>query len=295
MKLTLLGTGCPVVSTSRFGPAHWIEQGETHLLVDCGSGVTQRMLAAGYSARELDAVLLTHLHSDHIVDLFQLVISSWHQGRQAPMRVFGPTGTRRYVDGLMEVWRPELEQRIAWEQRSSTEALRVDVTELDAERVVDFGGLRAAFVEVEHGPVKPAFGIVFSAGDERLALSGDTSRCDRLIDAAKDVDVLVHEVCVHREMPAPGGIRTVDGMANVASYHTGSHEVGAVATECGAGALVLTHFVPPNCDRDDLLDEVARSFDGPVVVGEDLMTIDVGRRVVSHASVRLALGLPTSR
>ena len=82
MQVTLLGTGCPVVSLERFGPATLIEHEEQAILVDCGSGVTQRLLAAGCPGAYLDAILLTHLHSDHLVDLYQLVISSWHQGRE---------------------------------------------------------------------------------------------------------------------------------------------------------------------------------------------------------------------
>ena len=71
MEITLLGTGCPVVSTARYGPAQVVCHAGHAVLVDCGSGVTQRLLAAGLTGRDLDAVLLTHLHSDHLVDLFQ--------------------------------------------------------------------------------------------------------------------------------------------------------------------------------------------------------------------------------
>jgi ribonuclease Z len=130
MEITLLGTGCPVVHTGRYGPAQVVRHDGHAVLIDCGSGVTQRLLGAGLSGREIDAVLLTHLHSDHLVDLFQLIVSSWHQGRDRPQRVFGPPGTRAYVDGLMALWRPELEQRIAHERRPSTAALEVEVTEI---------------------------------------------------------------------------------------------------------------------------------------------------------------------
>lgn len=90
MELTLLGTGCPQVDTRRFGPASLVRHEGLTCLVDCGSGVTQRLLDAENHGAALDVVFLTHLHSDHISDLFQLILSSWHQGRDRPQRIFGP-------------------------------------------------------------------------------------------------------------------------------------------------------------------------------------------------------------
>ncbi|MDH3594606.1 MAG: MBL fold metallo-hydrolase [Rhodospirillales bacterium] len=290
MKLTLLGTGCPAVHTERYGPAQVVCHGGAAVLVDCGSGVTQRLLAAGLSGRDLDAVLFTHLHSDHIVDLFQLVISSWHQGRDRPQSVYGPPGTRRYVEGLMALWRPELEQRIAHERRPSTAALEVEVVEFGAGEVLALGGLRVAAVEVDHRPVEHAYGFVFEADGTRLVLSGDTRPCPALTRAAQGADMLVHEVFVHRELPVVGSLRSAETVANVAAYHTLSDQVGKVAAEAGVGVLVLTHFVPPGCDRGALLTEVAADFDGPVVLGEDLMTLDSTRRSLAHGGAMLGLG-----
>ena len=297
MNITLLGTGCPVVHLERYGPAQLIRHGESKLLVDCGSGVTQRLLAAGCPGRDIDALLLTHLHSDHIVDLFQLVISSWHQGRARPQRVYGPPGTEAYVEGLMKLWRPELEQRIAHEARPSAEALRVEVTEIAGGETLKLGDLAVLVVEVEHQPVKHAFGFVFedAAGQgagsgPRIALSGDTRRCQALIEAARGAALLVHEVFVHREMPVVAGVRSAETVANVAGYHTLSSEVGKIAAEAGAGALMLTHFVPPACDRAALLAEVAADFPGPVILGEDLMSFDAGTGRLRHADAHLSLG-----
>ncbi len=290
MELTLLGTGCPVVDTARYGPAQLLRHGDRAVLVDCGSGVTQRLVAAGSPGRGLDAVLLTHLHSDHIVDLFQLVLSSWHQGRDRPQLVYGPPGTRRYVEGLMALWRPELDQRIAHERRPSSAALAVQVTEIAPGEVLTFGGLTVRVVEVDHRPVRHAYGFVFEAAGRRLALSGDTRRCLALIEAARGADLLLHEVFVHRELPVVEGVRTRETVDNVAGYHTLSSEVGKVAAEAGVRCLALTHFVPPACDRQALLAEVAADFPGPVVIGEDLMTFDLARRTVAWGGAVMALG-----
>ena len=78
MELTLLGTGCPSVDSKRFGSANLISTKKTKILVDCGSGVTQRLHQAKVSSADIDALFLTHLHSDHVVDLYQLIMSSWH-------------------------------------------------------------------------------------------------------------------------------------------------------------------------------------------------------------------------
>lgn len=280
MELTLLGTGCPQVDPARMGPSQIVRAGGRTLLFDCGSGVTQRLVQAGSKGAAVDALFLTHLHSDHIVDLFQLVISSWHQGRDRPWIIHGPPGTRAYVGGLMALWQPELEQRIAHERRPSTVGLEVEVREFAAGVVHQDDTLTVTAVAVDHAPVRHAFGFVVAAGGLRAALSGDTRYCPALIAAAQGVDLLVHEVFIHRAMPVIPGVRSAATVANVMAYHTPSDQVGKVAAAAGAHCLVLTHFVPTRFDAGELLAEVGRDFPGPILLGEDLMTIDLARGVV---------------
>ena len=290
MQVTLLGTGCPSVDATRYGPSLLIGGERSKLLVDCGSGVTQRLVAAGCPGRDVDALLITHLHSDHVVDLYQLIISSWHAGRQRPQRIYGPPGTRRYVDGLMELWRSEREQRIAHERRPSTVAFEIEVEEIAGERTLRIGEISVDVVAVDHRPVRHAFGFVFSAGGGRVAVSGDTTYCPDLVSAARDVDLLVHEVFIHAELPVVPGVRSAETIENVASYHTLSDVVGKVAAEANAKCLMLTHFVPPRFDRRALLAEVRKSYPGPVVIGEDLMVFDTADRSLSHGDSVLTLG-----
>lgn len=290
MLVTLLGTGCPQAHPLRFGPASLVQAGGRSFLVDCGSGVTQRMAAAGVSGAALDALLLTHMHSDHLVDLYQLVISGWHQGRDRPQRILGPAGTSTFAAATMEVWRQERERRIGWELRPSTAGLELDVTEVEDGVIWDADGLRISAFTVDHRPVEPAFGFLFETPECRVAFSGDTRVCDSLVRAAQSVDLLVHECFIHRAMAARPGRRSAQGLANVAAYHTLSSEVGKVASRCNARMLALNHFVPVDFDRAALLAEVRADFQGPVVIGEDLLTLDVPQRSASYQGLTFALG-----
>jgi ribonuclease Z len=290
MEFVLLGTGCPQCDPLRLGPSNLVRHGARAFLVDCGSGVTQRLVEAGTPGAALDAVLLTHLHSDHVVDLYQLIVSSWHQGRTRPQRILGPPGTRRFVEGTMALWEAERTQRIAHELRPSTAAFEIEVTEIAPGTIWDDGTMRIVAVAVAHQPVRHAFGFVFEAGGRRLVFSGDTAWCPALIEAARGADALVHECFLHREMQ-PSASRSPEGMRNVASYHTLSGEVGRVARDAGIGVLVLNHFVPTRFDRAALIAEVRETWRGPLVVGEDLMRYDCVSRMLVHRDAALSFAL----
>jgi ribonuclease Z len=291
MEIVLLGTGCPICDPARLGPSNLVRHAGRSFLVDVGSGAAQRLVAAGTPGRAIDALLLTHLHTDHLVDFYQLVISAWHQGRDRPQRVLGPPGTKRFVELTMELWRPEREQRIAHELRPSTRAFEVEVTEIAPGEIWNDGEMRITAVAVNHLPVKHAFGFVFAAGGRRAVFSGDTARCAALTDAARGADVLVHECFIHGAMNPVAGVRSEATVRNVASYHTLSSEVGAIAREAEVGVLVLNHFVPLHFDRDALIAEVRRDWAGPLVIGEDLMRYDLDTRVLTHRDGAIALGV----
>jgi ribonuclease Z len=275
VKITLLGTGCPAAHPRRGGAATLIETADARVLVDCGTMVTQRLIKAGCRGARIDALLITHLHSDHLVDFYQLVVSSWHQGRAAPWDVHCPKTVVPVIEATMAAWQNERELRIAFEQRPSATGLDVNCQSLTPGQPVTIGDLEIEPVLVEHGPVTPAFGFVLRSGGKTAVLSGDTGICDALISAGQCADLLVHEVYLHQSMKLIPGKRSAATVKATASYHTLSSEVGDVAQRMGVHALALTHFVPPVFDRAALLAEVAGSFDGPIFIGEDLMSFDL--------------------
>ncbi|MGL4974541.1 MAG: MBL fold metallo-hydrolase, partial [Bosea sp. (in: a-proteobacteria)] len=198
LTFTFLGTGAPPVSLRRAGPSHLVEGEGRKVLIDCGSGVTQRLVSAGHKGAEIDALIVTHEHSDHLVDFYQLVISSWHQGRAKPWRVLAPRPALLNMQGQYEAFRRERELRIAFESRPSAVGLEVQFEELQPGPVSGLGALSVEAFEVDHAPVAPAFGLKFSHDGSTLVFSGDTRMTPSLEQAARGVDLLVSEIFVTR-------------------------------------------------------------------------------------------------
>ena len=275
MKLTLLGTGCPSVDHKRFGPANLISTKKTKILVDCGSGITQRLHQLNISLAEIDVLLFTHLHSDHAVDLYQLIISSWHSYRVKPWKIYGPKGTKKFVKKIMDAWAEERKLRISYESRASAKAFEMQVTEFKSIGSIKIKDVNIKYFEVDHKPVKYAYGFCFTNNSKKLTISGDTRPCENLMKYAQKSDLLLHEVFIEGEILQINKMRTKKTLHNVQSYHTTSKQVGKVAFISRAKKLVLTHFVPTRFNKNNLKKIVKKDFGKDPVIGEDLMTIKV--------------------
>jgi len=275
MELTLLGTGCPSVDHKRFGPSNLVSTKNTKILVDCGSGITQRLHELGVSSADIDALLFTHLHSDHAVDLYQLIISSWHSYRIKPWEIYGPKGTKKFVKKIMDAWADERKLRISYEARASAKAFDIQVTEFKSIGNIKIKDLSIKYFEVDHKPVKYAYGFSFTNKNKKLTISGDTRPCENLMKYAQQSDVLLHEVFIEGEILQINKMRTKKTLHNVQSYHTTSTQVGKVAFIARAKKLVLTHFVPTKFNKNNLKKVVKKDFGKDPVIGEDLMTIKV--------------------
>ena len=273
MNVTLLGTGCPPPNPARRGPATLVRSGEEALLVDAGSGVAVQLLRAGVRASQLQRVLLTHLHSDHVIDLGHLVLTRWIVGENTPLEVLGPAGTAAHVERLLALWAWDVEVRRS--HMHEREPPRVRVTELEEGLVFERDGVRVTAFLVEHEHVKPAFGFRFDAPGRRVVISGDTRPSENLIRHAQQADLLIHE-CTDMTFAAwtPGcGWPTREAkVRDLQAYHTGPDEVGAIAAEARARHLVLTHLMPGS-EPVDLIDRARARFAGPITVGEDLAAL----------------------
>ena len=275
MELTLLGTGCPSVDHKRLGPSNLVSTKTAKILVDCGSGITQRLHELKVSSANIDALLFTHLHSDHAVDLYQLIISSWHSYRIKPWKIYGPKGTKKFVNKIMDAWADERKLRISYEDRASVKAFDIDVVEFKSLGNLKIKDIKIKYFEVDHKPVKYAYGFSFTNKNKKLTISGDTKPCENLMKYAQKSDVLLHEVFIEGEIKEINKMRTQKTLHNVQSYHTTSSEVGKVAFIAQVKNLVLTHFVPTRFNKRNLKKVVKKDFGKDPIIGEDLMTIEI--------------------
>ena len=275
MILTLLGTGCPKVDHKRFGPSNLISSLNTKILVDCGSGVTQRLEQLKVSTADIDALFLTHLHSDHVIDFYQLIISSWHSYRTKPWKIFGPIGTKKFVKRIMKAWEDERNLRIKYEQRSSIRAFNIKVTEFSDYGKIKIKDLLIEYFAVDHKPVKYAYGFNFFNKNKKLTISGDTRPCENLMKYAQLSDVLLHEVFVEGELISSRKMRSKKTLHNIRAYHTPSTIVGKVAKITRCKKLVLTHFVPTHFNKKKLMNIVKKDFGKNPIIGKDLLKISI--------------------
>ena len=194
ITVTLLGTGCPPPVMHRFGPSTLVEAGEQKLLFDAGRGALQRLTQLKVRWQEVQGVFLTHLHSDHVVGFPDLWLTGWLVGRRdSPLPVWGPRGTKKMMSHLEQAYEYDIRIRL-YDDRAAPDGVVILAEDISEGVVYDKGGVKITAFEVDHTPVKPAFGYRIDYAGRSVVLSGDTRVSENLIRYAQGVDILVHEV-----------------------------------------------------------------------------------------------------
>jgi ribonuclease Z len=273
MQVVILGSGSPLPDPHRAGPSTLVRTSAGDLLIDAGRGVLLRMSAALAGPGGLAAVLLTHLHSDHITDLNDVITMRWAMSfAPNPLRVVGPVGTADVVARTEAMLAHDIGYRLAhhddltWRPDTVAEEVADGV-------VFEQGAVRVTAAPTDHAPVHPTVAFRVDDGDASVVLAGDTVPCDGLDRLARGADVLVHTVVRRDQIEAIGLPRLVD----VLDYHSDVAQAAATAERAGVRTLVITHMVPapaPGTEQE-WIDQARTAFSGEVVVAEDLLTIEV--------------------
>jgi ribonuclease Z len=273
MKITLLGTGSPLPDPRRAGPSTLVRTDGTCVLVDCGRGVLMRLTAAGVLPPMLHALLVTHLHSDHITDLNDVITTHWIMAPKGfALHVYGPPRTREVVDAILASLAPDLQYRLD-HHADLTWTPDVVVTEVATGDRFTVGTATVTVGATDHRPVEPTVAFRIDDGGKSVVLGGDGVPCSGLDALCLGADAYVQTVIrddLVRMVPNPR-------LQDILDYHSTVEQAGATATRAGVKTLVLTHYVPslqPG-QEDEWRRRAAAHFAGDIVLGDDLTSVDI--------------------
>jgi len=281
-RVTLLGTGSPAPIMKRFGPGVLVQAGGKNLLIDSGRGVTQRLLQSGVPLGKVDALFITHLHSDHVVGLPDLWLTGWLQAsyaqRAGPFVVYGPRGTQGLMDGLAQAYDWDIKARIA-DQALKPEVIQAKVTEIKPGVIYEQDGIKVTAIEVDHGEkLQPAFGFRIDHGGRSVTISGDTRFSENLIDKAAGTDLLIHQVAAASDALLKNPVFKV-----ILAHHTQPDEAGTVFSRVKPKLAVYYHFVLLGAPgiaavtEKEVFEMTRKTYAGPLLIGEDLMAFRIER------------------
>ena len=287
-RVVLLGTRSgPSFDAQRFGISTLVAAGPEKLLFDCGRSLTTGMARLAINPADVTKVFLTHLHSDHIVSLPELVLFPWaSQGRSVPLQVWGPDGTRSMVKHLLDAFSFDIHIRRDVDEKYPPKGISVIANDIREGVVYEANGVKVSAFFVDHGPVKPAFGYRVDYQGHSVVISGDTKPSESLVKFSQNVDVLIHELGQSKQDPRlagppdeliPGLRITRQQARTIADHHTDAAEAGQVFQRVQPKLALFSHFT--NIVQADVLRGVTQSYAGRVEFGEDLMTIEIGSAI----------------
>lgn len=273
-KLILLGTGTPVMISNRYQSSLAIIVNEKPYIVDCGSGILERLSNAramgikGLENPKLTRLFITHFHPDHTVGLPGFIIAPWNQRRWDALKIYGPDGIEKKVNGLLEVYADGIYEHLTNNPK--------DMSPIDVQPIVINAGIfykddlvKVEAIPVVHGSFE-AYAFKFTTPDKTIVISGDTCPVENLYEKAKGCDILVHEVYSETVMKT----RPKVAQDYFKKVHTGGIELGKIAQKVQPKLLVLTHQIAYGLSNEAtaeaILKEIKMNYEGAVAYGNDL-------------------------
>ena len=280
--VVLLGTkGGPAIRPGSAMPtATLVCLNGRRIVVDCGLGVTRALCDQGMQLKDLSLILITHLHSDHYLELGPLLHTAWTAGLATPVEVYGPPGLAASWLAFAEALRADIDLRIADEGRPDLRDL-VQIHDIGAGEVLRTGGITITALRTDHPPLVDCFALSLRTADRHVVLSGDTAPLPALVAFARGADLLVHEAMLAAALPALTA-RVGNGseklMAHLLRSHTTAEDAARIAAQAGVRRLALSHLIPaddPAYGTRDWQAAVAPHWTGPLFVGHDGLRIDL--------------------
>lgn len=283
MQVILLGTASgPTFNAQRLGISTLVVAGPEKLLFDAGRSLTIGMTRLAVNPVDVTKIFLTHLHSDHVISLPELLLFPWPQGRKTPLEVWGPTGTRSMMQKLQEAFASDIRNR---RHLLPADGVNVVATDIREGVVYESNGVKVTAFLVDHSKA-PAFGYRIDFRGHSVAISGDTKPSENLVKFASGVDLIIHEVNRWKQDPVltgppdellPNSRQTRKQAIYIAEDHTDGAEAGKVFDRVKPKLAIFSHY--GGLDPQATLALVRQNYSGPVEFGEDLMTIEIASQV----------------
>lgn len=291
LHVYICGSGSPMPDASRAGPCLGVLAGDRAYVFDAGSGGVRNLGSMGFPLGRLDGIFLTHLHSDHIDGLGELLLLSWIVGgRTTPTPIYGPVGTGKVVSGFNAAYQIDSTYRVAHHgtQIANPEGFGGSAFEIETpagpsgrQVVFEDADLTIVALTVNHNPIEPAFGYRIDYKGRSVSLSGDTVFHPGFIAASEGVDLMLHEA-LNRDMLSRIGTKLGERgnpngqkiFADIVDYHATPEDAARAAQDAGADQLVLYHIVPPlpaKLLESAFIGDAGSKFDGKITVGRDGM------------------------
>lgn len=288
LRVSMCGTSSPLPAPDRAQACVAVEAGGRLFVVDAGAGSAANLAAAPLD--RLEAVLLTHFHSDHISALGDFNLNSWVAGRPRPLEVIGPEGVTQVVAATNALYLLDRGYRVA---HHGSDLLPAELHVMAARTItpgtiLDDAGLVITAFPVDHSPVEPAVGYRFDYRDRSVVISGDSVVTPSLVDAARDADLLLHDAlslpivqALEQASRAAGRERQARVLHDIQDYHASAASLATMMETSGVGLLAVYHLVPP--PRNFLMEKIfARELPSGTVITQDRMVFELpagGRNV----------------
>jgi ribonuclease BN (tRNA processing enzyme) len=280
--VALLGTkGGPAIRPGSSMPtSNLIVVDGQQIVVDCGLGVTKGLVDQGMQLKDLSLIFISHLHSDHYLELGPLLHTAWTAGLKTPVVIYGPAGLDAYWDGFLASMKADIDLRIEDEGRPDLRAL-LTINVIDAGVVMESDGLTVSAIRTAHPPLVDCFALSFKTDKIHVVFSGDTAPITALEGFARGADLLIHEAMLESALPAlmkRVGNGSDKLMAHWLRSHSFAHDAARTATNAGVKRLALSHLIPsddPDYGPSDWQGAVADHWSGPLIVGHDGVRIDL--------------------
>jgi len=281
--VVLLGTkGGPAIRTGSSMPtSNLYHLNGQDIVVDCGLGVTKGLVDQGMQLKDLSLIFITHLHSDHFLELGPLIHTAWTAGLKTPVAVYGPPGLEEYWQGFLASMKCDIDLRVEDEGRPDLTQL-VTIHPIAPGEFFSQGDLTVSAIRTIHPPLVDCFALSFRTSDTHVVCSGDTAPFDEMSDFARGADLLVHEAMLEAALPALME-RIGNGSDKLYEHwlrsHSFAHDAARIAADAGVKRLALSHLIPsddPAFSEYDWVASVAEySEKMDVSVGKDGLKIFV--------------------